>query len=101
MCVQGVLGMLRPQSDARGRGCWNVLHHNWGRITIIAGMGNAILGSLLIHGYKDESYLHWLLPACLLVGLVGIAAIVLEAFKVQVRDDCLVCLKAGELFVSS
>jgi hypothetical protein len=92
--VQGVLGMLRPQSDARGRGCWNALHHNWGRITIIAGMGNAILGALLIHGYKDEPYLNWLLPACILVGLVGIAAIVLEAFKVQVCDVCELCVNS-------
>lgn len=47
-------------------------------------MGNAILGALLIHDYKEESYLHWLLPACILVGVVGILAITLEAFKLQV-----------------
>jgi len=76
--------MLRPQATARGRGMWNALHHNVGRITIIGGMGNAILGALLIHDLKDESYLHWLLPACILVGLVGIAVLVLEAFKMQV-----------------
>lgn len=76
--------MLRPEVDTRGRGLWNKLHHNWGRITIIGGMGNAILGALLIHDYKDESYLHWLLPVCILVGVIGILAIVLEAFKLQV-----------------
>ena len=85
MLIQGVLGMLRPSAEARGRGMWNALHHNWGRLTIIAGMGNAVLGALLIHGYKDESYLHWLLPACILIGVIGILAIVLEAFKLQVR----------------
>jgi hypothetical protein len=83
-CLQGVLGMLRPEPEARGRGMWDTLHHSWGRITIIAGMGNAILGALLIHDLKDESYLHWLLPACILVGVVGILALTLEAFKVQV-----------------
>lgn len=82
--MQGVLGMLRPQPEARSRGMWNTIHHTWGRLTIMAGMGNAILGALLIHDYKDESYLHWLLPACILVGGIGILALVLEAFKVQV-----------------
>jgi hypothetical protein len=81
---QGLLGMLRPQADTRGRGCWNALHHNWGRVTILAGMGNAVLGALLIHDLKDESYLNWLLPACVLIGLVAITAIALEAFKLQV-----------------
>jgi hypothetical protein len=84
LLIKGVLGMLRPDPDTRGRGLWNKLHHSWGRITILGGMGNAILGALLIHDYKDESYLHWLLPACILVGVIGILAIVLEAFKLQV-----------------
>jgi hypothetical protein len=53
-------------------------------VTIVAGMGNAVLGALLIHDLKDESYLNWLLPACILIGLVAIAAIGLEAFKLQV-----------------
>lgn len=81
-----VLGILRPNNHTGARGCWNSLHHSLGRFTVIVGMGNCVLGALLIHNYKGDSYLFWLLPACVLVGLAGITALTLEAFKMQVRQ---------------
>lgn len=110
----GVMGMallqllvapLRPAVGTKPRGCWNILHWNWGRLTVLAGCGNTIIGALLYHDYKDEPYINWLLPCCVLIGLMGLLALALEAFKMQVRPHsntsvCSVARMAQQMVVA-
>lgn len=83
--LQLLIAPLRPAPGSRARSSWNFWHHSWGRLTVLAGAANTIIGALLVHDMKDAPYLHWLLPACVVLGVVLLLALCLEAFKVQVR----------------
>jgi hypothetical protein len=89
----GVMGMallqllfapLRPRLGSKPRSCWTFVHSSWGSLTILAGCGNTILGALLLHDFKGEPYLHWLVPCLVVIGFMGLVALLLEAFKLQV-----------------
>jgi hypothetical protein len=90
----GVMGMallqllfapLRPRLGSKPRSCWTFVHSSWGSLTILAGCGNTILGALLLHDFKGEPYLHWLVPCLVVIGFMGLVALLLEAFKLQMQ----------------
>jgi hypothetical protein len=86
LTVQVLVAPCRPSATSNARGCWNSLHWSWGRLTLLAGAANLVLGSLLVHGYKGQPYVGWLLACCLVLGVLVLLALILEAFKLQVRD---------------
>jgi hypothetical protein len=51
-----------------------------------------VLGCLLVHGYKGQPYVGWLLACCLVLGVLVLLALILEAFKLQVRPFYLWCV---------
>lgn len=83
--IQLVTAPFRPKLESKRRGCWNFVHHVWGRVAVLGGMGNCILGAILVHDYKGESYISWLVPCCAVIGFVCLLGLVMEAFKIQVR----------------
>lgn len=83
LLLQVVLAPCRPSLTSSARPCWNAFHWNWGRLVMLAGIANTIIGAVLLHGMKGDSYLFWLLPTCVCLGVVAIVAILLEAFKLQ------------------
>jgi hypothetical protein len=72
-----------------------------------------VLGALLVHGYKGQPYVGWLLACCLVLGLLMLLALVLEAFRLQVRQlinavpplacvvACVCCLYSVQLFAGT
>ena len=50
---------------------------------MLAGVINVIIGSVVVHELKDQSYLFWLLPVCICIVLLAAVASVMEAFKRQ------------------
>lgn len=83
--LQLLVAPLRPAPGSPARSSWNFWHHSWGRLTLLAGAANTIIGALLVHDMKEIPYLHWLLPACVVLGLMSLLALCLEAFKMQVQ----------------
>eukprot|EP00775_Hariotina_reticulata_P005252 gene5252-5487_t len=83
--LQLLFAPLRPRLGSKPRSCWTFVHSSWGSLTILAGCANTILGALLLHDYKDEPYLHWLVPCCVVIGFMGLVALLLEAFKLQMQ----------------
>eukprot|EP00878_Enallax_costatus_P034313 GHUV01038037.1.p1 GENE.GHUV01038037.1~~GHUV01038037.1.p1 ORF type:complete len:258 (+),score=62.64 GHUV01038037.1:257-1030(+) len=90
----GVMGMtllqlcvspFRPANNTPLRKGWNFWHHNWGRLTLLVGAGNCIIGALLVHDLKDAPYTNWLLPAGVVIGFMVLLAMCLEAFKMQMQ----------------
>jgi hypothetical protein len=83
VALQIVAAGFRPKVDAKHRKKWNLIHWNWGRLTNLAGIVNVIIGAVLVHDLKEQSYLFWLLPVCICVLVLTAIAMVMEAFKRQ------------------
>lgn len=84
VAVQLLVAPIRPATHARALSSWNFWHHIWGRLTLLAGFANIIIGACLVHDLKSAPYKNWLLPACVVLGVMLLVALCLEAFKMQV-----------------
>ncbi|WIA32083.1 hypothetical protein OEZ86_002934 [Tetradesmus obliquus] len=83
--LQVLVAPCRPKATSNARSCWNSMHWGWGRLTMLAGAANLVLGALLVHGYKGQPYVGWLLACCLVLGVLALLALLLEAFKLQMQ----------------
>jgi hypothetical protein len=79
------VSQLRPGRSERGHGAWAAVHHAWGRVTVIAGIGNAFLGTLLMHDYHGQPNTFWLVPLSAILGGVLLVAALLEAMRLQMQ----------------
>ncbi len=77
--------MLRPALGATHRPLWNSLHTNCGRLLMLLGITNVFLGVVLLHDLKGQHLVDWLVPVVACLGALAAAALLLEAFKMQMQ----------------
>jgi hypothetical protein len=53
---QVIVGFVRPAPDAKIRGTWNLVHHNLGRVSILASWVTIYLGIYIAHGSRTFNY---------------------------------------------
>ncbi len=65
-----MLAYLRPAPDHSRRGLWNLLHHNLGRVTVLLAWANVYIGIAAYHNDFGESYIPWIVPIAVVMGLL-------------------------------
>ena len=87
--VQLATSQMRPPgkdvAGKRGRGKWGLFHRALGRGAALLGLVNAFLGAVLMHSYRGAPLAGWLSPVAVLTGLAALAAVGLEAAKLQMQ----------------
>jgi len=83
-CLQIVVAFVRPAPDnAKLRPAWNMVHHNLGRVAILASWATVYMGVYIGHGSPTYqlSYAAWITPIAIVMGLLVIADVVLTVMR--------------------
>ncbi|KAF5838320.1 hypothetical protein DUNSADRAFT_3052 [Dunaliella salina] len=86
---------LRPQPSSKpgaplpkSRTIWNILHHNWGRLTIALALANVYIGIVLFHRkwrQGENELAAWLASTIGFLAVLLVADVVLSLTKVHMR----------------
>ncbi|GBF98451.1 hypothetical protein Rsub_11096 [Raphidocelis subcapitata] len=82
--LQAGIGHKRPGITHESRDNWRALHYSWGFATMLSGIANCGIGIALVHGIQGDKLEYWVAPTATVLGLLGLAALVLENKRQQV-----------------